>query len=279
MKSSPCVLIASIVSMLFSACSSSVETVKPLPPPVDMREVLYRQGHQFFVDAQYDSASVALTRALALDQKYLPPLTDLAEMHYMLAMRETGDSSPARRDHLKLAQGYFERIETLGTKGQDLYERLCEIAHALKDDRSFLKFAKKNADAYPFDRQYFNLGVAYFNLDDFQNVIRTQKVAVEKFKSSSFVGSFYKQLGRAYLKVDRDQTAERTFVAGVQAVNARIADMKKGGGDYRSTEGYRRLADDRIAMLLFLRKLHQTYDAKEKLEQVERQLKEAGYSK
>jgi len=37
--------------------------------------------------------------------------------------------------------------------------------------------------------------------------------------------------------------------------------------------------DDKIGMLLLLKRLHTTYKAAEKLEQVERQLTEAGYPK
>lgn len=265
-------------ALLLSACSSSVETVKP-PTPGEVKEMLFKKGHQLYVDQQYDSASAVLKRALEVDRTYLPPMTDLAEMHYALALRETGEASPAKREHLKQAQEYFSKIEALGRKDTDLYERLCEVAYGLKDDNSFLKYAKKNADAYPYARQYFNLGIAYYNVGDYQSVIRTQKAATEKFRTSSFIGSFYKQLGRAYMKVNRDQTAERTFVAGVQAVDAQLGELKKVGGEYRSSDDERRLVDDKIAILLFLKKLHQTYDEKIKLEKVERQLREAGYSK
>jgi len=80
------------------------------------------------------------------------------------------------------------------------------------------------------------------------------------------------------MKVNRDQTAERTFVSGVQAVDARLAELRQTGGEYKSSETYRRLVGDKIDMLLLLKKLHETYGAKEKLERVERQLKEAGYT-
>ena len=51
------------------------------------------------------------------------------------------------------------------------------------------------------------------------------------------------------------------------------------GGEYKSSEEYLRLMDDKIGMLLSLKRLHQTYGAADKLEHVEQQLKEAGYTK
>ena len=62
-------------------------------------------------------------------------------------------------------------------------------------------------------------------------------------------------------------------------MDVRLTELKKGGGDYKMGDGYRRLMDDKIGMLLALKKLHQTYREPEKLERVERLLKEAGYSK
>jgi hypothetical protein len=54
--------------------------------------------------------------------------------------------------------------------------------------------------------------------------------------------------------------------------------MKKIGRGTGSEE-QKRLQDDRIGMLLLLKRLHITYREAEKLAQVERQLKEAGYTK
>jgi hypothetical protein len=54
--------------------------------------------------------------------------------------------------------------------------------------------------------------------------------------------------------------------------------VKKSGGGTASAE-YGRLQDDKIGMLLLLKRLHITYREAEKLAQVERQLREAGYSK
>jgi hypothetical protein len=108
--------------------------------------------------------------------------------------------------------------------------------------------------------------------------LKTEREASEKFRESPYVGAFYREMGLAYMKMDRDQTAERTLTAGVQAVDARLAAVRKSeeGG---TSDGSRRLQDDKIGMLLLLRRLHTTYRESEKLAQVERQLREAGYTK
>jgi tetratricopeptide (TPR) repeat protein len=159
----------------------------------------------------------------------------------------------------------------------EVYERLCELSVALGDEQGFARYARKSAERYPYDRQYYNMGIALFGIDDWAGVVTSQKEAIDKFPRSQYVGSFYRQLGRAYEQQKRDQTAERTFTAGIQVVDDRIADLKRPGSDAKSAEKIRRLTDDKIAMLLSLKKLHQTYKASEKLEQVERQLREAGY--
>ena len=142
---------------------------------------------------------------------------------------------------------------------------------SLGDDKTFLTYARKSAERYPHDRQYHNLGLAYFNVGDYQSVIKTEKEAIQKFKTSSYAGSFYRQLGRAYMKIDRDQTAERTFEEGLKIIDQRLQDR-------RSEEERRRMTDDRIAILLSLKRLHQTYHHDDKLKQVERQLIDAGYT-
>jgi hypothetical protein len=143
----------------------------------------------------------------------------------------------------------------------------------------FLIYAKKNAELYPYDRQVFNLTRAYYDVEDFQGVIRTAKDAVEKYKESQYVSSFYRIMGKAYTRIDRDQTAERVLVTGLKATDVRIAAVKDAGGDYRATDAYRRLHEDKVQMLLILKQLHTTYKAQDKLQQVERQLKEEGYDR
>jgi tetratricopeptide (TPR) repeat protein len=263
-----------LFAFLLVSCAPSPEAVKLSAPVAETKEMVFRRGHQLYVEQKYDSATIVLERAAGMDMKYTAPLADLAEMYYSIGMQE-GEKTTQRMQTLRRSREYFGRIEALGSRDSDLLERLCELSDALDDDAAFLKYAKKNAEAYPYDRQYFNLGLAYFKVGDYTNVIKTQKEAVEKFASSPYVGSFYRQLGRGYMKVNRDQTAERTFVAGLQRVDGRIAELRKAGDNYRSMEEYRRLMDDKIGMLTSLKKLHQTYKAADKLEQVERQLKEA----
>jgi tetratricopeptide (TPR) repeat protein len=270
--------LAALLALLLSSCGSSPEAVKPAAAPAS-KEGLYMAGHLLYGQQQYDSAAVLLKKAAAMDSSFLPPVQDLAALYSDLGMRNPADVSPARTEKLREARRYYARLEARGSQEAEIYERLCEISVALEDDRSFLKYARKNAEKYPFDRQYYNLGLASFGAGDYTGTVRTQKEAVEKFQQSPYVGGFYRQMGRAYMKMDRDQTAERTLALGVQAVDGRIAEMKRGGGEYKATDAYRRLADDKIGMLLLLKRLHQTYKAADKLEQVERQLKEAGYTK
>ena len=265
--------------LLFVSCAPTPETVKPLAPIVETKEMVFRHGHQLYVEQKYDSATMVLERAAAMDARYIAPLADLAEMYYFIGMHGGAEKSLQQLQALTRSREYCARIESLGSKDSDLLERLCELSDALDDDAAFLKYAKKNAEAYPYDRQYFNLGLAYFKAGDYTNVIKTQKEAVEKFPSSPYIGSFYRQLGRGYMKVDRDQTAEKIFITGLQKVDSRIADLKRTVSDPKSSVEYRRLVDDKIGMLTLLKKLHQTYKALEKLEQVERQLKEANASK
>jgi len=270
--------LASFIFLLVS-CAPAPEAVKQPPPIVETKEMLFRHGHQLYAEQNYDSAAIVLERAAAMDAKYVAPLADLAEMYYFMGMRGEGERNPERLRELKRSREYCIRIESLGSKDSDLLERLCELSDALNDDAAFLKYAKKNAEAYPYDRQYFNLGLAYFKVGDYANVIKTQKEAVEKFPSSPYIGGFYRQLGRGYMKVDRDQTAERVFVTGLQKIDERFAELKRAPSNPQSSEQHHRLVDDKIGILTSLKKLHQTYKAMEKLEQVERQLKEANASK
>jgi tetratricopeptide (TPR) repeat protein len=236
-------------------------------------EEFYAQGHRLYQMQQIDSASAVLARALAVDSTYLPALKDMAGLTYERAMKTARESDVPRPEGLREAFGYFRRLEELGFQESELYERLGELAVALKDNHSFLVYASKSAEKHPYDRQLYNLGLAYFEVADYNSVIRTQKQALEKFKNSIYVGGFYRQLGRAYMKLDRDQTAERTLVSGVQAVDARLPELRSSA---TNSEAVRRLTEDKISMLLLLKKLHITYNAQDKLQNVERQLKEAG---
>ncbi len=269
-----------VPGLIFVSCGPAPETTKqPQPSSLDTKEAFYKVGHQFYVEQNFDSADVYLKKASAMDASYLAPLNELAEMHYTLGMQQSGEKNPKRMDHFRKSFGYFSKIELRGPKDTGIYERLSELSNALDDDKALVKYARKNAEVYPYDRQYFNLGFAYFQVGDYQNVVKTQKEAVEKFKGSTYIGSLYRQLGRAYMKIDRDQTAERTFDAGIKAVDSVIADQKKTNTGFTSSDEYRRLMDDKIGMLISLKGLHQTYRASDKLQKVDQQLKDLGYAK
>jgi tetratricopeptide (TPR) repeat protein len=268
------------VALLLDGCGSGPEAVKPpVRENLDTKEALYAYAKTFLANQKYDSAEVYLKKSSALDAAFREPVNELAQMYYALGMQQAGEKNPRRLEQFRKSLTYYGKLESMGVRESELFERLGELSNALDDDKSLLKYARKNAEAFPYDRQYFNLGFAYFQVADYQSVIRCQKEAIEKFKGSSFIGSFYRQLGRAYLKVDRDQTAERTFDAGLKATDGVIADMKRGNPKFESTADYRRLVDDKIGMLISLRSLHQTYSAADKLKAVEKQLKELGYNK
>ena len=263
-------VLASASALVLSSCGTGGLT-GGLEAPPETKEAVFQQGHRLYLAGSYDSAQVLLLQAASMDSSYADPVTDLASLHYDRAMAEK--EGPSRVAHLKDAFRIFARAERLGNTDASTYERLCEISVALKDDRSFLRYAKKTAERYPFDRQFYNLGLAYFNAGEYLNVVKSQKEAAEKFKQSPYLGGFYRQMGRAYMKMNRDQTAERTLESGLKAVGVRIAAMKKENG---GVENAQRLADDRVAILQLLRRLHQTYHADAKLQEVESLLKEAG---
>lgn len=265
--------------VLLASCARSPEISKRPERSAEMKEMLFRRGHQLFLEQKFDSAAIVLERSIAMDERYTAPLANLAEMYYLIGVREGGDKQPKYVEGFMKSRQYYARVEALGSKESNVLERLCELSDVMEDDTAFVLYAKKNAAAFPSDRQYFNLGFAYFKAGDYANAIASQKEAVEKFEDSPYIGSFYRQLGRAYMKIDRDQTAERNFVAGVQKVDSRIKEISKAGGDYKSSGEYHRLMDDKIGMLTSLRSLHVTYKANDKLEQVERELKEANENK
>lgn len=262
-----------------TGCGPSVETPRTEPAPAPMtKESFYQRGQQFRVERQSDSAAVYFLRAAAMDSAFHQPLQDLALMHYEQAQL-AAEKSRARQEHLRAARAQFVRLEDRGVRDADIYERLCEISSMLNDDRAFLAYAKKNAALYPYDRQVYNLARAYYETGDFQSVITVTKGAVDQFPESPYLSSYYRIMGKAYTRIDRDQTAERTLTAGIKAVDARMAVLKKNGGDYRATEHYRRYHEDTVQMLLMLKQLHTTYKAADKLAQVERRLKEEGYDR
>ena len=262
-----------------SSCGTPGTTTSEKSPPSTTvtKENLFRTGHEYFVDRNFDSAEVFLLRSLSHDSTYLPPLADLASMHYDRAMREQGNTNPVQATEFRKAFGYYARMESLGRQDADTYDRLCEVTHALGEKEKFLAYATKSAAKFPDDRQYYNLGLAYAQVGDYASVIITQKEAIEKFKFSSFVGSFYRQLGNAYVEVDRKQTAEKTFTTGVQVVTNRLAELQNASQEAASSPEVRRLTDDKVGMLLSLKKLYVLYKEDEKLHDVESELAKMGH--
>ena len=261
---------------VLAGCGPTAETARPEPSPMS-RDELYRAGHRLYLESRYDSAVVLLQRASAMDTGFVEPVRDLAQLHYEWAMRAP-EKGRERSEHLRAARTAFARGEALGDRSSDMYERLCEISIALNDDRSFVRYAKKNAELYPYDRQLFNLARAYFEVEDYQNVIKSTRTSIDRFTGSPYSTSYYRLLGRSYIKIGRDQTAEKTLVVGVREADVRLADLRKQGSG-QGDDRWRRAHDDKINMLLALKQLHTTYHADDKLRQVERQLKEEGYDK
>jgi tetratricopeptide (TPR) repeat protein len=263
---------------LVSSCASSVGTKEsdqlPVRPRID-RDSLFQKGHRFYVERDYDSAAVYYRKSLEFDSTYQPPLAGLAQLHYERAMQIEDRASPIRTTELRNSLRYCLVLETHHQHGVDLYDRLTELSYALGEKDLFLNFVKKRIAEAPDDRQYFNLGLAYGQVGDYPNVITSQKEAIEKYRFSLYIGGFYRQLGNAYMELDRQQTAERTFSTGVQVVNTRLSDIEKTEGVYLEAD-INRLKDDKVAMLRALRKIYRIHDQKEKLREVEHQLEAHG---
>jgi tetratricopeptide (TPR) repeat protein len=264
------------VAACLAGCSSpgSVEKTTSLAS----KEAYYERGHQEYLRLEYDKAEQDLLQAISLDSSYGEPMVDLGALAYDRAKQETDEKSTRRLEQFKKSRQFYMRGEASGQRDAAVYDRLCEIANILDDGPGFLKYAKMSVGRYPFDRQYYNLGLAYFGVSDWAGVINSQKEAIEKFRESAYLGGFYRQLGRAYMKVDRDQTAEKQFSLGVRAVDLRLAALQKRGRTEVAIE-VKRLQEDRIAILLLLKRLHTIYKEQEKLQEVERQLRDAGDSR
>jgi len=263
-------LLVALSTAFLVSCSSGGRTTGAPPSEVETEVNLDVRGHQYYMLGQYDSASAILQRMLKLDPENKIALKDLGSMHFQLAMMDTDKKSPARLQHLRTSRQYYAKLEGLGEHELELYDRLCETSLALGDDKGFLTYAKMSVDQYPFDRQYFNLGLAYYDLGDYESAIKIEKEAIARFENSSYMSSFYRQLGRAYMKVDRDQTAERTLEQGLQIVNQRLLENT-------SPEEIRRLMDDKIGILVSLKHIYKTYHKDDKQKEAERELLEAGY--
>ncbi|MGB6033345.1 MAG: tetratricopeptide repeat protein [Bacteroidota bacterium] len=253
-------------------CSAARDTVTPVPK--ETAESLYHAGHLLYAVRDYDSAVVLLEGSLEEDSTFVPAISDLASLYYDRGVEESGEGGSLRRVYLERSFGYFANMESLGKREGQVYDRLCEIAVHLGDTDAFVRYAEKYAEAYPYDRQYYNLGRAYFDASDYREAIALQKKAVEMFPGSNYVGGFYRLLGQAYMKVDRYQTAQRVFAAGVGAVDARLSDLRDAEGYRRDSADEVKLEDDQTSMLRSLRYLYRLYKKEQKLQEVERRLKE-----
>ena len=272
----PVLCLLSAVAVILQSCGPSGGTGRT--ERAHSAEELYNQGHEYYINRNLDSAAALLQRSVALDSANVPALTDLGEVQYEIGMRVSGEDDPARLAMFRAARGTLIRLESLGSQDSPVYERLCELSVALDDNRSFLRYAKRNAEKFPYDRQTYNLGLAYYQTGDYASAVKVTKQAVEKFRQSSFIGGFHRTLGLSYMKQDRDQTATRILENGVEAVDSRIGELKKAGTDPSSPD-FRRLTDDRTGILTVLRKLYATYKDQQRLERVERLLRETGQLK
>ena len=242
-------------------------------PGMGRAEELYEAGHQYEQEKNLDSAAALLERAVAADSGFTPALSEYADVQYDRGMAITDTKSPARILLLLSSRGALGRLETLTAADAGVYDRLCELSVALGDSRSFLFYARKSAGKFPYERQYYNLGVALYQTGDYHGAVKAMKEAIDKFAASTYTGGFYREEGLAYMKLDRDQTATRTFESGVAAVDNLLKGMKQA--DPAAPE-VRRLSDDRTGMLLSLRKLYTTYQDQENLERVEKLLRQSG---
>jgi tetratricopeptide (TPR) repeat protein len=265
-------VVAGGVLLALAGCSST-EPTRETATPMTAKD-LFVQGHQLYLARSFDSARTALQRAAALDTLFVDPVADLAGLHFDLAMANPAEKSPERMEHVREARRWFAKLEVLGNADDITYQRLCELSVMLGDDRGFARYARRDAERYPYERQYYNLGLAQFGVGDYQAVVKSQKEAIEKFPRSAYLGGFYRQIGRAYMKIGRDQTAERTMETGIRAINDRIAALLKDKSGEKAD--IPRLREDRIAVLQLLKRLYQTYHEDEKLKNVERLLDEAG---
>jgi tetratricopeptide (TPR) repeat protein len=272
----PCVssLLPMVATFLVTSCGTPAGTGKPEAQSAPSKEALYQRGHLLYASGKFDSAAVLLRDAIALDSSYVDALQDLGMLCYDRAMQENPARGASRTRELREARRYLAHVEQLGTTDAAVYERLCEISVALDDDRSFLLYARKDAERFPFDRQYYNLGLACFNAGEYREVVNYQKTAIEIFPHSPFLGGYYRQMGRAYMKQDRDQTAQRVLETGLAAVDDLLAGQRQTTS--WTAENLRRLSDDRVAILQLLRRLYQTYRFEQKLKDTERLLGEAG---
>jgi len=250
-------------------CSGSRQAGEPASPGRNPA-LLKQEGQRQLAMGNPDSAVTLLQEALALDSTSVGTREDLALARYQRAFK--GDSI-VRPELGKEAFAAYEDLEMRGEREMAVYDRLCELAQRMNDTSGFLLYATRAAEHFPHDRQMFNLGSAQFAAGRYRETASSQKEALERFPDSPYRSGFYRLLGQAYVRVDRYQSAQRVLAEGVEEAE-RVLSSTPGQQPNALTRS--RIEEDRIAMLLSLRRLYSIYQEEEKLNEVERRLKSAG---
>jgi len=259
---------AALAVALLAGCGGPREAAVPSPPVNSATLAL--EGKRLLALGQADSAAVILTQALGLDSSNAPAREDLARARYQRAMES---DTLRRRGVLREAYASYRDLEDRGWTDLVVYDRLCELAQTIGDTAGFVRYASRAAERFPNDRQMLNLGAAQLSAGRYQEVLKSQKEAIERFPDSPYRSGFYRLLGEAYVRVDRYQTAQRILAEGVGEAEKAVA---AGLAEEEDPATHRRIEQDRIAMLLSLQRLYSIYDEHEKLREVERRLKNAG---
>jgi tetratricopeptide (TPR) repeat protein len=150
------------------------------------------------------------------------------------------------------------------------------MARLAGDGEAFLRYARAGARRYPSDRRAYNLALALTEASKYQEATDVLKAAIRAYPASGFQGGFHRVLGNAYLRMDRDQSAERTFTEGVKIVDRMLEAITRSDPAAIAGGDAARMREDRMSMLRSLKKLHLTYGRKKELAEVERRLAAEG---
>jgi tetratricopeptide (TPR) repeat protein len=210
-----------------------------------------------------------------MDSSYRPPLQDLALLKYDRALRAP-EGSAARTSEARSALACYAALERLGQQDEDTYERLTEMARLAGDSEAFLRYARAGARSHPSDRRAYNLALALIEAAKYQEAVEVLKAAIRSYPASTFQGGLHRLLGNAYVRVDRDQSAERAFTEGVSVVDRLLGELERSNPEAAAGAEGTRMREDRTSMLRSLKKLHQTYGRKKEREQVEQRLRAEG---
>jgi tetratricopeptide (TPR) repeat protein len=266
-----------LLGALFASCANREEAVRSAaaPPAPPGREDVYREGHRLLQAGEFDSAAVVLEQARAMDSLYRPPLQDLALLKYDRALRSP-EGSTARTTAARSALAYYAALERLGQQDEETYERLTEMARLAGDGEAFLRYAQAGARRHPSDRRVYNLALALTEASKYKEATDVLNTGIRSYPVSGFQGGFHRLLGNAYLRMDRDQSAERTFTEGVKIVDRMLEEMERSDPEALAGGDGSRMREDRTSMLRSLKKLHQTYGRKKELGEVEQRLRAEG---